>query len=168
MAHGSGQVHVRCLAEHRTPKLTHFPSEEAAILRWDEDVSTICEGVIRCFSTPQIVFGRYQCPHPTPRSAFSPNRAPISLTHPFQESKDVGDKLEDLAPWLAKLKTSLTATCANDNREEVERRAQLARFVSHIRHLIHPSSWIVRDPWKASRSDPSHCRGRGRRPGSSI
>lgn len=57
--------------------------------------------------------------------------AAISLTYPApQESKDVEDKLEDLIPWLTKLRGSVNTVHPNDNREDVERREQLARFVS--------------------------------------
>ena len=45
------------------------------------------------------------------------------------------DKLEDLVPWVTKLKDSLTAANAKDDREE-ERRVQLAKFASH-RSLIY-------------------------------
>jgi len=46
-----------------------------------------------------------------------------------QQFQDVKDKLEDLVPWVTKLKDSLTEDNAKDDREE-ERRAQLAKFVS--------------------------------------
>ena len=49
-----------------------------------------------------------------------------------QQIQDVKDKLEDLIPWLAKLRDSLMEVNANDDREEVERRVQLAKFVSHL------------------------------------
>jgi len=47
-----------------------------------------------------------------------------------QQFQDVKDKLEDLVPWATKLKDGLTKANAKDDREEEERRAQLAKFVS--------------------------------------
>jgi len=49
-----------------------------------------------------------------------------------QQFQDVKDKLEDLVPWVTKFKDALTKADAKDDREEVERRAQLAKFVSHL------------------------------------
>jgi len=54
---------------------------------------------------------------------------PASLTDPSQQIQDVKDKLEDLVPWVIKLKDTLTAANAKDDHEE-ERRAQLAKFAS--------------------------------------
>jgi hypothetical protein len=42
----------------------------------------------------------------------------------------VKDKLNDLIPWLEKLLVTLAKVNPNDDREEVERRSQLAKFVS--------------------------------------
>ena len=53
---------------------------------------------------------------------------PAPLTDPSQQIQDVKDKLEDLIPWVDKLKVSLTTVDAKDDREEVERRTQLAKF----------------------------------------
>jgi hypothetical protein len=43
----------------------------------------------------------------------------------------VKDKLNDLIPWLEKLQASLVKADPNGDREEVERRSQLAKFVSY-------------------------------------
>ena len=45
------------------------------------------------------------------------------------------DKLNDLVPWLEKLQESLAKVNPDDDREEVERRSQLARFVSCLELL---------------------------------
>jgi hypothetical protein len=42
----------------------------------------------------------------------------------------VKDKLNDLIPWLEKLQESLAKANPDGDREEVERRSQLAKFVS--------------------------------------
>jgi hypothetical protein len=55
------------------------------------------------------------------------------LTDSPQEIKDVKEKLEDLARWLAKLKDSLMNTNTDDDCEEAERRAQLEEFAPCIR-----------------------------------
>ena len=47
-----------------------------------------------------------------------------------QEYKDVKDKLNDLIPWLDKLVVTLAKVNPKDDREEIERRSQLAKFVS--------------------------------------
>ena len=65
----------------------------------------------------------------SPRTISSP-----SLTDYPQEIRDVKDKLEDLTPWVIKLKDSLTKAYAKDDREEVERRGQLEKSVSHLSH----------------------------------
>ena len=54
---------------------------------------------------------------------------------PFQESKDVEEKLRDLIPWISKLKDSVTSPGAGDNPEEVERLEQLIRFAPPPRRL---------------------------------
>jgi len=54
---------------------------------------------------------------------------------PAQQFQDVKDKLEDLVPWVTKLKDALTKADAKDDREEVNRRAQLAKFVSHLWYI---------------------------------
>jgi hypothetical protein len=54
----------------------------------------------------------------------------IPLTIANQQCNDVKDKLNDLIPWLEKLLESLAKVNQDDDREEVERRSQLARFVS--------------------------------------
>lgn len=46
------------------------------------------------------------------------------------------DKLEELIPWVTKLKDSLTKASAKDDHEEEGRRTQLAKFVSHLYYLI--------------------------------
>jgi len=42
----------------------------------------------------------------------------------------VKDKLNDLVPWLEKLQVTLAKVNPDDDPEEVERRSQLAKFVS--------------------------------------
>jgi len=53
---------------------------------------------------------------------------PNPLTDSSQQIQDVKDKLEDLSPWVVKLKVSLTMVDPKDDREEAERRTQLAKF----------------------------------------
>ena len=48
------------------------------------------------------------------------------------------DKLNDLIPWLEKLLVTLAKVNPNDDGEEVERRSQLAKFVSRPEFLVHP------------------------------
>ena len=48
------------------------------------------------------------------------------------------DKLDDLIPWLEKLLDTLAKVNPDNDREEVERRSQLAKFVSRLRSLSHP------------------------------
>ena len=57
-----------------------------------------------------------------------------SLTDSSQQMQDMKDKLEDLIPWVTKLKDSLTKVNLDDH-EEAERRTQLAEFASHFRYL---------------------------------
>jgi len=57
------------------------------------------------------------------------------LTDPSQQIQDVKDKLEDLVPWVIKLKDTLTAANAKDDREEAERQDQLAKFASDRRYI---------------------------------
>ena len=45
------------------------------------------------------------------------------------------DKLADLIPWLEKLLESLAKVNPDDDREEVERRSRLAKFVSCLEPL---------------------------------
>ena len=61
------------------------------------------------------------------------------LTYPPQGCKDVEDKLGDLVVWLTKLKDSVTTISADGNHDEAERRKELARFLSHPRHLVDSS-----------------------------
>jgi len=51
----------------------------------------------------------------------------------------VKDKLGDLIPWLEKLQDTLAKVNPDNDREEVERRSQLAKFVSHSKSLVHPN-----------------------------
>jgi len=57
------------------------------------------------------------------------------LTDFSQQSKDVNDKLNELIPWLTKLREGLAKVDANDDQQEVERRIQLARLASNRRPL---------------------------------
>ena len=54
-----------------------------------------------------------------------------------QQYNDVKDKLEDLVPWVKKLLVSLAKVNPNDDRDEVERRSELAKFVSRPKSLAH-------------------------------
>ena len=47
------------------------------------------------------------------------------------------DKLNDLIPWLEKLLEHLAKVSPVDDREEVERRSQLTRFVLYLTSLAH-------------------------------
>ena len=49
------------------------------------------------------------------------------------------DKLNDLIPWLKKLQQSLAKVNPADDREEVERRSQLAKFVYCLALLSYPN-----------------------------
>lgn len=89
------------------------------------------------------------------------------LTHPFQQSKDVEEKLGDLIPWLAKLKDSVAVTGADGNHEEAERRGRLTRFVSCLYCLADSIQSSV-DPWKTLRNDLRNCWGKEKRLGFSI
>jgi hypothetical protein len=61
-----------------------------------------------------------------------------SLTNSSQESRDVKEKLEELVHWLVKLKDVLMGADADDDREEMERRARLEKFAPPIRLSYHP------------------------------
>lgn len=54
-----------------------------------------------------------------------------------QECDDVKDELNDLVLWLEKLLENLAKANPDDGCEEVERRSQLARFVSCLTSLAH-------------------------------
>jgi len=56
----------------------------------------------------------------------------------------VKDKLADLIPWLEKLLESLAKVNPDNDREEVERRSQLAKFVLCLRSLTHPNQTTYR------------------------
>ena len=77
-----------------------------------------------------------------------------------QEYNDVKDKLGDLIPWLEKLLDTLAKVNPDNDREEVERRSQLAKFVSCLGFLVHLYS--MTDRWKTSESDRWHCQKRER------
>ena len=47
------------------------------------------------------------------------------------------DKLGDLIPWLDKLLDTLAKVDPDSDREEVERRSQLAKLVSRLEFLAH-------------------------------
>jgi hypothetical protein len=50
----------------------------------------------------------------------------------------VKEKLGNLIPWLTKLVDTLARANPSDDREEVERRSQLAKFVSCLEFLVRP------------------------------
>ena len=54
-----------------------------------------------------------------------------------QQYNDVKDKLDDLIPWVEKLLVSLAKVNPNDDRDEVERRSELAKFASRPISLAH-------------------------------
>ena len=54
------------------------------------------------------------------------------------------DKLNDLIPWLEKLQESLAKVNSSGDREEVERRSQLAKFVSCLILLVRPMLTLSR------------------------
>jgi hypothetical protein len=56
----------------------------------------------------------------------------------------VKDKLSDLIPWLEKLQENLAKVNPDGDREEVERRSHLAKFVSCLIHLIQPIPTLSR------------------------
>ena len=85
------------------------------------------------------MLGRYHRSCQTLRGAFLQNNSSASLIDTPQESKEVEGKLENLIPWLTKLKDSVTRSDADGTHEEAERREQLTRFVSRLRHQAEPS-----------------------------
>lgn len=56
----------------------------------------------------------------------------IPLMIADQQYNDVKDKLNDLIPWLEKLLVTLAKVNPDDDREEVDRRSQLAKSVSRL------------------------------------
>jgi hypothetical protein len=56
----------------------------------------------------------------------------------------VKDKLNDLIPWLEKLKETLAKVNPDGDREEVERRLQLAKFVSYPEPPAYPITTLYR------------------------
>ena len=54
------------------------------------------------------------------------------------------DKLGDLIPWLEKLLQNLAKANPEDDPEEVERRSQLARFISRLTYLAHTMLTLCR------------------------
>jgi hypothetical protein len=56
----------------------------------------------------------------------------------------VKDKLNDLIPWLENLQESLAKVNPDNDREEVERRSLLAKFVSHLAPLFHQRPTLYR------------------------
>ena len=107
-----------------------FRSNERTIRRYDEGDTRHRKRIGRRFPASQIVFGGHQHTHHTLRSVFHSIRTTIWLIHPFQESKDVEEKLGDLIPWLRKLKDDVMTLSADDSREEAERFGRLIRFLS--------------------------------------
>ncbi|KAF9645787.1 hypothetical protein BDM02DRAFT_3189409 [Thelephora ganbajun] len=55
-----------------------------------------------------------------------------ALIKHYDEYNDVKDKLSDLIPWLEKLLETLAKVNPNNDREEMERRSQLARSLEDI------------------------------------
>ena len=60
----------------------------------------------------------------------------ILLTDLSQGCKDVQENLGDLVLWLTKLKDGMAITSSDENPQEVERREQLTRFLSHPYRLV--------------------------------
>ena len=125
----AGQVRVRNLLMVVVPLPLTPRSKATADYRCYEDASRHRQRVSRCVPSPQIVFGRRHCTHQTLRSRFLLDNAPTPLTASYQQSKDVGDKLADLIPWLTKLKDTMSAT-ADGNHEEAKRREILTQCVA--------------------------------------
>ena len=61
------------------------------------------------------------------------NFSRASIIDSSQESEDVRDKLEELVPWVMKLREDLGKVGPNEDLQEVERRTQLARLASDRR-----------------------------------
>ena len=120
-------------------KLMAFRSEKATFHRCNEGDARHRKRVCRRFPASQIVFGGYQRSHKALRSTFPSNRATIWLIRSSQECKDVEEKLEDLIPWLTKLKDNVMTPSAGDSNEEAERLEQLTRFISYLYRLINSS-----------------------------
>jgi len=55
------------------------------------------------------------------------NRAEAILTDLIQQSEDVKDRLEQLIPWLTKLRENLAKANPDEDQQEIERRARLER-----------------------------------------
>ena len=55
----------------------------------------------------------------------------------IQEANDVKDKLDDLIPWLEKLLATLTKGNPSKDPDEVQRRSQLAKFVSRLESIVY-------------------------------
>lgn len=47
------------------------------------------------------------------------------------------DKLNDLIPWVEKLLDTLAKVNPDDDSEEVERRSQLAKYISYLEFLVY-------------------------------
>ena len=61
----------------------------------------------------------------------------ILLTICDKDYKDVKDKLNDLIPWAERLLNTLTKANIDNDPEELDRRTQLATFVSCSEYLVH-------------------------------
>ena len=67
---------------------------------------------------------------------------PLIITD--QEYNDVKEKLNDLIPWLEKLQENLMKVDPDGDREEIERRSQLAKFVSYLEPPVFPITTLYR------------------------
>ena len=61
----------------------------------------------------------------------------ILLTICDKDYKDVKDKLNDLIPWAERLLNTLTKANIDNDPEELDRRTQLATFVSCLEYPVH-------------------------------
>jgi len=124
---------------YHAPDLITSHSKETAVHRWGKDAAGQREGISRHVPATQVVSGVHQWCHQTPRCVFLSSRALASLTDLPQESKDVEAKLEELIPWLIKLKGSVTTASADNNHEEAERWEKLTQCVFCPHCLFDPS-----------------------------
>ena len=85
------------------------------------------------------MFGRYQRVDQALRCASLLNEPLIPQTNITQEYTDVKDKLGDLIPWLERLLVTLAKVNPSNDRDEVERRSELTKFVSWLEFLAHRS-----------------------------
>jgi len=134
-----------------TPLTTR--SQETTVRRCRQDVTGHCEGIYRCVSAPQVVFRWHQRADQALRGASLSINCPVTPTNTTQQYSDVKDKLDDLIPWLEKLLVTLAKADPNCDREEVERRSRLEKFVSRLEFPVHPMLNSLIDRWTILEGD---------------